>query len=200
MSGHSRYDAGPAFPGHPPEIKPLALDDAKLRELNEDTSRLRIVALFDRPGVLEADMALCKLYPLDVSGRCEMRGMMIAWEANLWWVLSVPIRDRAKVEAALAPLGWKLNDGIPHLVEFDGQRIIFPERPERISQLAVTVLATFPLKSRRTFSLEKVRANPDDLGEVMLQWGGSQEQAQRESLELGALIERCLARERARGN
>lgn len=198
-SPHPARD-GPPFAGPVPDLKPFALDDAKLHELNQDTSRLRIVTLFDRPGALEVDAALCRLYPLDEPGGCKLRCMMIPWQANLWWVMSVPFQDRAKVEAVIGPMGWKLNDGVPHVVDLDGQKMIFPERPERIRKFAVTVLATFPINSRRTFFLEKVRANRDDLGEVMLQWGGSQEEAERQSLELGALIERHLARERARGN
>ena len=129
---------------------------------------------------------------------------MLPWEGCLWWIMSVPLEDRGKVEAVLQRMGWRLNDGVPHLVELDDKtRMIFPERPQRIHKYAVTVLATFPINSRRTFMLEQIRpdsSDPDSFTPCMLAWGVSQEAAERECLEIGALIERHLAREGARGN
>jgi hypothetical protein len=110
--------------------------------LNDDTAHLFVVISLIRPQLWPFCESLEHGYYKPGTAENEKFKLYVTtWEGVRWAIVGIPLRERWVAERVAEQTGTRLADGVPHLLDGGAAR-------------------SFPLKSRRTFTLEPRHDRP----------------------------------------
>lgn len=131
------------------------IPESAFRELNYDTSSLFIIMGTMNPpnGAEFARHIEWTHYIPDTPANNDFNVYLHNWRhTHPWWIIRMPLRDRAFADAACEKFGLRLANGVPHLMQQGGLTILANVRKP---PPGLTLEAVFPLNSRRAFGLER---------------------------------------------
>lgn len=134
------------------------VSDAEFRALNERTCQLHIICLVPRKGGAEFFKSLeFTHYAPGTPANDQLDMCFHLWGGMTWCIASVPLRDRAKVEDICRRHTMRLVDGYPVMVADDSAGRVVGVGATRVERFKdkSKIIDTFPLTSRRTFTLEQ---------------------------------------------
>jgi hypothetical protein len=174
-----------------------AVRDEWFQVANEDTSHLWIVCVIPRPGAAEFfhDLEFTH-YPPGTPANDLYEVYFTHWREFTWCITGVPLQDRAKVEQIAAARTMRLADGVPMLIRLNGDspqiRTFANVRAFKVRTRA-EIIDEFPLRSRRTWTLENKHKTAGPVATGMIIEGQGQDLSDFWTLMHGA-AERTKAR------
>lgn len=129
MKGHTLKDQ---------EFVTEELTRDRLREVDRDRSKLKIITEAFRPGAYVACRGIeLKFYRPGSTKNDLYDFYSVNFDDISYFVMAVPMKDKGMIEAFLKEHGLRLQNGIPHSISAQGMKV-FPMRDDSCFQLGGT--------------------------------------------------------------
>lgn len=117
-------------------------DESEWKAFFTKPDMLHLACFALRPGASGFCMDLESIhYPTRTPANALFDLRLVEWADTHWFIVSIPLSDRAKAESAAAANGLRITRSRPAAITASG-------------------LVGFPIKARHLFSLENVRGHP----------------------------------------
>lgn len=143
-----------------PDVGPLS--DAQIKALGDNPALMHVIANLLRPGVADMLVRLEEAFFMPPHGDNAkyLLGLVAEFAGAPWAVASVPIEFEGRVVSLLSQHGWRLADGIPHLLVKGRVAAIASFRTMPATRRDFRIEKAFVLNSPRAYTLEVAHATP----------------------------------------
>lgn len=136
--------------------------EEQLKKLNDDTSLLHIIMCVIRPGFAEMVDRVEKTFYMPPNGDNNkfLLTLVNEFAGVPWGVVSVPIEDKGRIDALLHQHGFRLADGIPHMLAKDETVVLASFRTFPAHRPGYKIVRRFMVDSPQAYTLELEHPTP----------------------------------------